>query len=323
MLKVYDYNDVEIINTPHKFHSQSKKDFKPIDTILYHDEDGKEYYMDEISFDDKLYSNCKNVEELLKSAENILNTLKNVDFTPEILYSEYINKNRIVIDTHNNSFTSSSNSDRNCNKKVKIPKKEKNKHHCKVKLPFKALRKIACVTTVMFGLSFMSSSAGGDLNNKDVVSTSTIYDDSINFNNVSRNQEEVLPENSYIFNRKNKIKYSKYIQLKDTKLNYTSTGKGPSASTKKLDCDSYRPTRIAILDDDNTIIDTFDIKKNKRINIKKIKKQIKEVYGSSVNIQINVDGIKNNKTVNKQIGWTSINNANNLKIKAKNYKRHI
>lgn len=273
------------------------------------DENGNLKYIDEYSY----LNNPKEARNMIKDTLSEIrdnNPLNKKQFDKTKTQKRFIvNLEKINNTLDGTSYTSSSGliTDYDGNSKFYKKDKKPKKHK------FYKLKRLMCVFGVAFGITAAIKSAthyNVDSNGDIKVEKEDNKTNNINSNKkIEKNKEK---KDSH------KLRLGSKIKLNNSTLKYTSLGRNPFVNTRKLACDSYKINHIA-LTSDGDVIKVYKVTPQlEQMSINDFIQRCQIEYGDDLKFQINVDGIKNGKTVYKQAGWTSINEIKNKENK--NYK---
>lgn len=273
------------------------------------DENGNLKYIDEYSY----LNNLKEARNMIKDTLSEIrdnNPLNKKQFDKTKTQKRFIvNLEKINNTLDGTSYTSSSGliTDYDGNSKFYKKDKKPKKHK------FYKLKRLMCVFGVAFGITAAIKSAthyNVDSNGDIKVEKEDNKTNNINSNKkIEKNKEK---KDSH------KLRLGSKIKLNNSTLKYTSLGRNPFVNTRKLACDSYKINHIA-LTSDGDVIKVYKVTPQlEQMSINDFIQRCQIEYGDDLKFQINVDGIKNGKTVYKQAGWTSINEIKNKENK--NYK---
>lgn len=273
------------------------------------DENGNLKYIDEYSY----LNNLKEARNMIKDTLSEIrdnNPLNKKQFDKTKTQKRFIvNLEKINNTLDGTSYTSSSGliTDYDGNSKFYKKDKKPKKHK------FYKLKRLMCVFGVAFGITAAIKSATHyNVNSNGDIKVEKEDNKTNNINSNKKIEKNKEKKDSH------KLRLGSKIKLNNSTLKYTSLGRNPFVNTRKLACDSYKINHIA-LTSDGDVIKVYKVTPQlEQMSINDFIQRCQVEYGDDLKFQINVDGIKNGKTVYKQAGWTSINEIKNKENK--NYK---
>ncbi len=273
------------------------------------DENGNLKYIDEYSY----LNNLKEARNMIKDTLSEIrdnNPLNKKQFDKTKTQKRFIvNLEKINNTLDGTSYTSSSGLITDYDGNSKFYKKDKKPR----KYKFYKLKRLMCVFGVAFGITAAIKSATHyNVNSNGDIKVEKEDNKTNNINSNKKIEKNKEKKDSH------KLRLGSKIKLNNSTLKYTSLGRNPFVNTRKLACDSYKINHIA-LTSDGDVIKVYKVTPQlEQMSINDFIQRCQVEYGDDLKFQINVDGIKNGKTVYKQAGWTSINEIKNKENK--NYK---
>lgn len=273
------------------------------------DENGNLKYIDEYSY----LNNLKEARNMIKDTLSEIrdnNPLNKKQFDKTKTQKRFIvNLEKINNTLDGTYYTSSSGLITDYDGNSKFYKKDKKPR----KYKFYKLKRLMCVFGVAFGITAAIKSATHyNVNSNGDIKVEKEDNKTNNINSNKKIEKNKEKKDSH------KLRLGSKIKLNNSTLKYTSLGRNPFVNTRKLACDSYKINHIA-LTSDGDVIKVYKVTPQlEQMSINDFIQRCQVEYGDDLKFQINVDGIKNGKTVYKQAGWTSINEIKNKENK--NYK---
>lgn len=273
------------------------------------DENGNLKYIDEYSY----LNNLKEARNMIKDTLSEIrdnNPLNKKQFDKTKTQKRFIvNLEKINNTLDGTYYTSSSGLITDYDGNSKFYKKDKKTR----KYKFYKLKRLMCVFGVAFGITAAIKSATHyNVNSNGDIKVEKEDNKTNNINSNKKIEKNKEKKDSH------KLRLGSKIKLNNSTLKYTSLGRNPFVNTRKLACDSYKINHIA-LTSDGDVIKVYKVTPQlEQMSINDFIQRCQVEYGDDLKFQINVDGIKNGKTVYKQAGWTSINEIKNKENK--NYK---
>lgn len=273
------------------------------------DENGNLKYIDEYSY----LNNLKEARNMIKDTLSEIrdnNPLNKKQFDKTKTQKRFIvNLEKINNTLDGTSYTSSSGLITDYDGNSKFYKKDKKPR----KYKFYKLKRLMCVFGVAFGITAAIKSATHyNVNSNGDIKVEKEDNKTNNINSNKKIEKSKEKKDSH------KLRLGSKIKLNNSTLKYTSLGRNPFVNTRKLACDSYKINHIALTSDGNVIKVYKVTPQLEQMSINDFIQRCQVEYDDDLKFQINVDGIKNGKTVYKQAGWTSINEIKNKENK--NYK---
>mgnify|MGYP004461483265 CR=1 FL=1 len=273
------------------------------------DENGNLKYIDEYSY----LNNLKEARNMIKDTLSEIrdnNPLNKKQFDKTKTQKRFIvNLEKINNTLDGTYYTSSSGLITDYDGNSKFYKKDKKPR----KYKFYKLKRLMCVFGVAFGITAAIKSATHyNVNSNGDIKVEKEDNKTNNINSNKKIEKSKEKKDSH------KLRLGSKIKLNNSTLKYTSLGRNPFVNTRKLACDSYKINHIALTSDGNVIKVYKVTPQLEQMSINDFIQRCQVEYGDDLKFQINVDGIKNGKTVYKQAGWTSINEIKNKENK--NYK---
>ena len=266
------------------------------------DENGNLKYIDEYSY----LNNLKEARNMIKDTLSEIrdnNPLNKKQFDKTKTQKRFIvNLEKINNTLDGTSYTSSSGLITDYDGNSKFYKKDKKPR----KYKFYKLKRLMCVFGVAFGITAAIKSATHyNVNSNGDIKVEKEDNKTNNINSNKKIEKNKEKKDSH------KLRLGSKIKLNNSTLKYTSLGRNPFVNTRKLACDSYKINHIA-LTSDGDVIKVYKVTPQlEQMSINDFIQRCQVEYGDDLKFQINVDGIKNGKTVYKQAGWTSINEIKN------------